>query len=52
MASCRPTPDPSRRPPLGDVFTFRVRVDLVDAVPPIWRIVEIPSSSTLEAPPG
>jgi hypothetical protein len=48
MAPRRPTPGPSRRPPLADVFTFRVRVDLVDAVPPIWRIVEVPSSLTLE----
>jgi hypothetical protein len=49
MAPRRPTPGPSRRPPLSDVFTFMVRVDLVDALPPIWRLVEVPSTLMLDA---
>jgi len=39
-----PDPGPSRRrPSRSDVVTYRVRVDLDDAEPPIWRSVEVAS---------
>ncbi len=28
---------------------FRIRVDLLETAPPVWRLVEVPSSLTLEA---
>ncbi|MCL2465183.1 MAG: plasmid pRiA4b ORF-3 family protein, partial [Micrococcales bacterium] len=39
----------SRRPPLSEVFTYRIRVELLDVTPKIWRLVEVPSTLTLEA---
>lgn len=41
---------PSRRhPPREDVVTFRVRVDLEGANPPIWRRLELASDLHLDA---
>jgi hypothetical protein len=46
-------PEPSRRghfrkPQLPDPAVFRVRIDLDDSVPPIWRTVELRSEMTLD----
>ncbi len=42
------TPVPSRRrPPREDVATYRIRVDLDGANPPIWRRLELASDLTL-----
>jgi hypothetical protein len=42
-------PRPSRlREPLEEVFTYRVRVDLHEAKPPIWRRVELASDMPLD----
>lgn len=49
MSARRPTPSPSRRPPLPDAYTFRLRIDLLDTAPPIWRLIEVPSTLTLDA---
>jgi len=37
-----------RRPPLEQVATFRVRVELDDAQPPIWRQLDLRSDLTLD----
>jgi hypothetical protein len=37
-----------RRPRLDDVATYRVRVDLDDAEPPIWRRLDLRSDLTLD----
>ncbi|MFC8797123.1 hypothetical protein ACFT2C_05285 [Promicromonospora sp. NPDC057138] len=40
---------PSRRHPRrGDVVAYRVRVDLDDANPPIWRCLDLRSDLTLD----
>jgi hypothetical protein len=49
MASRRPSPGPARRPPLADALTYRLRVELTDIVPPVWRLVEVPSTLMLDA---
>jgi len=49
MTSRRPSPGPTRRPPLADALTYRLRVDLAETAPPIWRLVEVPSTLTLDA---
>ena len=42
-------PVPSqRRPPRDDVVTYRIRVDLDDAEPPIWRRAELASDLTVD----
>jgi hypothetical protein len=43
-----PPPRSRRRPPREDVVTFRVRVDLDGATPPIWRRLELASDLTLD----
>jgi len=43
------TPVPSRRRPRReDVVTYRIRVDLNEAKPPIWRRLELASDLTLD----
>ena len=43
------TPVPSRRrPQRADVVTYRIRVDLNEAKPPIWRRLELASDLTLD----
>ena len=37
-----------RRPPLDEVATFRLRVDLDEAQPPVWRELELRSDLTLD----
>ena len=37
-----------RRPPLDDVRTFRLRIDLDGAEPPIWRRLDVRSDLTLD----
>jgi len=49
MPSHRPTPRPSRRPRLSGAFTYQLRVDLLETAPAIWRLIEVPSTLTLEA---
>lgn len=49
MPSRRPTPGPHRRRPLSGAFTYRIRVDLLDTAPAIWRLIEVPSTLTLDA---
>jgi len=49
MPSRRPMPGPSRRLPLAANFTYRIRVDLLDTDPAIWRLIEVPSTLTLDA---
>ena len=49
MPARRPPSSPSRRPPLPGAHAFRVRIDLLDTDPPIWRLIEVPSTLTLEA---
>ena len=45
----RQEPVPSRRrPPRIDVVTYRIRVDLDDAKPPIWRELDVASDLTLD----
>jgi hypothetical protein len=41
-------PEPRRRPPLADVMTFRVRVDLRRSKPRIWRRLDLRSDLTLD----
>ncbi|WP_153505690.1 plasmid pRiA4b ORF-3 family protein [Cumulibacter manganitolerans] len=45
----RPAVPDRRRAPFDDVRLLRVRVDLVDAKPPIWRRLELRSDLTLDA---
>ena len=49
MSSRRPTPGPTRRPPLSEAFMYRVRVELLDTAPEIWRLIDVPSTLTLDA---
>ena len=37
-----------RRPRRNDVVTYRIRVDLDDAEPPIWRDLDVGSDLTLD----
>jgi hypothetical protein len=37
-----------RRPPLAEVVTYRLRVDLDRVVPPVWRMLEVRSDLTLD----
>lgn len=42
-----PAPPSARRPPRADVVTLRVRVDLRDTKPPLWRRLELASDMLL-----
>lgn len=44
----RPQREDLRRPPLADVMTFRVRVDLRRSTPRIWRRLQLRSDLTLD----
>ncbi|WP_432487064.1 plasmid pRiA4b ORF-3 family protein [Kineococcus sp. SYSU DK018] len=44
-----PAPQPTLLPPRRGVVTYRVRVDLDDVRPPIWRRLEVPSDVRLDA---
>ncbi|WP_337061711.1 plasmid pRiA4b ORF-3 family protein [Kineococcus sp. G2] len=44
-----PTPQPTLLPPRPEVVTYRVRVDLDDVRPPIWRRLEVSSDLLLDA---
>ncbi len=46
--SSKPQRQELRRPPLGDVMIFRVRVDLRHSKPRIWRRLELRSDLTLD----
>jgi len=39
----RPAPSSRRRPRRADVVTYRVRVDLMETAPPVWRRLELSS---------
>lgn len=45
----RPRMPDLRRPPLADLKTFRIRVDLKHSRPPIWRRLEVRSDLRLDA---
>lgn len=47
-AQCPQMPE-LRRPQLGELRLFRIRVDLKDSRPPIWRRLDVRSDLTLDA---
>jgi Plasmid pRiA4b ORF-3-like protein len=44
----RPTPPSRRRPRRSDVVTYRVRIDLQETRPPLWRRLELSSDLFLD----
>lgn len=48
MWNAVPPPPDRRHPPRRDVATYRLRVDLEDTVPPLWRRLEVASDLALD----
>ncbi len=41
-------PDSRRRPPRDDTATYRIRVELTEVEPAVWRRIEVASDLTLD----